>query len=71
MNSEAAPTSRLFTLRIWMAAEGVDTLDWRARVQDIQSGEVVYFKDWQALAAYIERVLQDQNKDKLYNRRES
>lgn len=68
MNMEAAPASRLFTLRIWVVADNAGTLDWRARLQDIHSGEVIYFKDWQALNAHVERALKSPPEDQIEKR---
>ena len=45
----------LFTLRIW-SVEG-NPQQWRARLQDIQSGEVTFFKDWEGLIAQIKENL--------------
>lgn len=43
--------AHLFTLRIW-SVEG-NPQQWRARLQDIQSGEVTFFKDWEGLISQL------------------
>ncbi len=47
----------LFTLRIW-SIEGKPK-QWRARLQNVQSGEVTFAKDWEALIAQIEENLKE------------
>ena len=57
---DARAQARLFTLRIWSVAGDAAPL-WRARLQDVRSGEVLFFKDWQEMIARIEESLNDQN----------
>lgn len=57
---ETLAKARLFTLRVWLVRKDKKAAEWRARLQDTQSGEVLYFKDWQALTKHIEGVLQKQ-----------
>lgn len=54
--------AHLFTLRVWLVRKEEETAEWRARLQDTQSGEVLYFKDWHALTKHIESILQEQAK---------
>jgi hypothetical protein len=53
------PQARLFTLRIWSSNED-SAPEWRARFQDVQSGEVTYCADWDSLIARIEETLREQ-----------
>jgi len=50
--------AHLFTLRIW-SVEGVAASQWRARLQDVHSGEVTYCADLDSLVACIEASLRD------------
>jgi hypothetical protein len=59
---ETLAKAHLFTLRVWLVRKEEEAAEWRARLQDTQSGEVFYFKDWQALTKHIESVLQAQTK---------
>lgn len=53
--------AHLFILRIW-SVEGEDAApQWRARLQNVHSGEVVFFKDWQEMIACLEESVNDQN----------
>ncbi len=55
--------SHLFTLRVWLEdvgaarGEGCDEarFEWRGRVEHIASGRVIYFRDWQALIAFVQQ----------------
>ena len=42
-----------FALRLWLGEAGAGHIEWRGRVQSLSTGEVYYFKDWQALAAVL------------------
>lgn len=44
--------SRLFTLRLWQEAVG-DTLEWRGKVQQVDSGETQHFRNWDALTEFL------------------
>jgi hypothetical protein len=65
---ETLGKARMFTLRVWLIRKDEQTAEWRARLQDTQNGEVVYFKDWQALTTHIECILQNQNQQALDRR---
>jgi hypothetical protein len=57
-NDEAfhwAQKSSLFTMRFWVEDMGRGQSDWRAKVQHVNTGEVVYCKDWQTLQSFVER----------------
>ncbi len=51
---QPAQTSHLFTLRMWLEDLGNGQLDYRGKVQHINSGEVIYFRNWQTLEAFVE-----------------
>ena len=53
--------SHLFTLRVWMVNGEHAAPTWRARLQDLRSGEVNYCRDWDALIACLEETLREQN----------
>lgn len=50
--------SQLFTLRFWSEDLGNGQSDWRGKVQHINSGEVIYFRAWPVLEAFINKLLQ-------------
>ena len=51
--------AHLFTLRIWAVNEEATAPQWRSRLQNIQNGEVHFFRDWQSLIASIEDALHE------------
>ena len=48
--------SHLFTLRLWLEDLGDGNADWRGKVLYVNNGEACYFRDWQTLEAFIERL---------------
>ena len=52
------PRSHLFTVRLWLEPLGNGQTEWRGKVQHVPSGEARYFRDWQALQAFLEWKLQ-------------
>lgn len=46
-------TTQLFTVRFWLEELGADRREWRGRAQHIESGEAIYFRDWQALSQFF------------------
>jgi len=54
---QPAHSSHLFTLRMWREDLGSGQTGWRGRVQHVNSGEARYFRDWQALEAFVEGLL--------------
>jgi hypothetical protein len=56
-NGDLGTQAQTFTLRIWVTSPKDATLEWRGRIQHIQSGEVQYCQDWDAFIAYVEEAL--------------
>ncbi len=50
-------SSHLFTLRMWPEDLGSGQIDWRGKVQHVNSGEALYFRDWATLLDFMERLL--------------
>lgn len=46
--------SHLFTVRVWLEDLGDGQIDWRGKVQHVNSGEVRYFRNWPTLEKFIE-----------------
>ena len=51
--------AQIFTLRIWVTNQKDDSLEWRGRIQHVQSGEVRYCQSWDAFSAYVEEALRN------------
>jgi hypothetical protein len=51
--------TRLFTLRLWQAAQADDpsALEWRGKVQALPEGEAYYFREWTGLIERLETML--------------
>jgi len=51
--------TRLFTLRLWQAAQAdnPNALEWRGKVQSLPDGEAYYFHDWVGLVRHVESML--------------
>ncbi len=49
--------THLFTLRMWPEALGDGQIEWRGKVQHVLSGQAHYFRDWDALIAYLQDML--------------
>ena len=45
--------SHLFTLRVWVESLTDGQIDWRGKVQHVNSGEVHYFRDWKTFENYV------------------
>ncbi len=54
---QPAGISHLFTLRLWPEDLGAGQVDWRGKVQHVNSGETRYFRDWPTLEAFVEGLL--------------
>jgi hypothetical protein len=51
--------THLFTVRLWMEQIAEDHAEVRGRVQHVLSGEVHYFRTWQALTSFFDVTLQE------------
>jgi len=58
----AHPPSRthLFTVRVWREDLGEGQTEWRGEVQEVVSGEMRYFREWQTLPALVQAMLPKQ-----------
>lgn len=54
---QLAPSSQMFTLRMWLEDLGCGQVAWRGSVQHVNSGEARYFRDWPTLEAFVEELL--------------
>jgi hypothetical protein len=59
-NKDITPQAQLFTLRIWITKQKSDILEWRGRIEHVQSGEVEFCRNWETFIAYVERMLRNQ-----------
>jgi len=57
---ETLAKARLYTLRVWAVRKDSEAAEWRIRLQDTQSGEVIYFRNWQEFVEHMQNALQDQ-----------
>jgi hypothetical protein len=48
--------SQLFMLRLWQEDLGSGEADWRGKVQHVNSGEAIYFRDWHTLEDFLEKL---------------
>ena len=53
----ATRMTRLFTLRMWQEEAGEGQTEWRGKVQALPDGEAYYFRDWAALVAHLQAML--------------
>lgn len=49
--------SHLFVVRLWPEDVGEGLIDWRGKVQHVNSGEVRYFRDWPTLEVFVDKLL--------------
>jgi hypothetical protein len=49
--------SYLFTLRFWPEEAEGGRVDWRGKLQQVSSGETIYFRDWEALVGFLHKTL--------------
>ena len=54
------PHSHLFTLRLWNERADESRVEWRAKVQCVESGETRYFRDWSTLMDLLLEMLPEQ-----------
>lgn len=59
-NSVRTRSPPLFTIRLWQEQIDAEHVEWRGEVKNLASGEVRYFRDWQALALLLPRMLGEQ-----------
>jgi hypothetical protein len=60
MNMESASQrSHLFTVRVWQEELDKDRVEWRGKVQLMTSGEVRYFREWDALVPLLLTMLSE------------
>ena len=52
------PRSQLFTVRIWREHLGEGSSEWRGKVEHVLSGQTRYFRDWAALIAALQEMLE-------------
>lgn len=73
--SHQSTSSHLFTLRMWLEDLGSGQKDWRGKVQHVSSGDALYFRDWQILESFVEKILfmiesgtghEDENEDETH-----
>lgn len=55
--SEQHPHLHLFTLRVWEETLGAGNVEWRGRIQEITSGETLFFRDWPGLITTLQRLI--------------
>ena len=53
--------SHLFTVRLWREHLGGSASEWRGKVEHVPSREARYFREWSALIAFLQEVLDQQN----------
>lgn len=49
--------TQLFILRLWQEPIAGGHWEWRGRVQNVLSGEVRYFREWERLLALLQAML--------------
>jgi len=47
------PRSHLFTVRVWKEEVRNGQIEWRGKVQLVNSGDVRYFREWAALVPLL------------------
>ena len=53
------PRSHLFTVRVWQEEVGKDKTEWRGKVHLITTGNVRYFRGWEALVPLLLTMLSE------------
>lgn len=51
--------ARVFMLRLWLEDLGNGENEWRGKAQYVNSGEVIYFREWSILETFVEGFLGD------------
>lgn len=49
--------SHLFTVRLWQETLDTHQTEWRGKIQDVTSGEVYYFRNWEMLTTLLQTML--------------
>ena len=58
--TQASFNTQLFTVRVWREELGAGQREWRGEVHDVLSGERRYFREWSALLASLQALLEAQ-----------
>lgn len=58
-----SPRSHLFTVRVWKEEVSNGQIEWRGKVQLVNSGDVRYFRDWAALVPLLLTMLSESQPD--------
>jgi hypothetical protein len=58
-----SPRSQLFTVRVWKEEVSNGQIEWRGKVQLVNSGDVRYFRDWDALVPLLLTMLLEPQPD--------
>ena len=58
-----SPRSQLFTVRVWKEEVSNGQIEWRGKVQLVNSGDVRYFRDWDALVPLLLAMLSEYQTD--------
>ena len=58
-NGNIGIQTQTFILRVWVTGRRGASIEWRGRIQHIQSGEVQYCQNWDTFIAYVEKVLSE------------
>ena len=51
------PRSYLFTLRFWPEEAEGGHVEWRGKLQQVSSGETIYFRGWEPLVEFLQSSL--------------
>ena len=49
--------SKVFVLRVWLEELGNGQSEWRGQLQQVSSGDVHYFRNWQTMRSYLTEML--------------
>ena len=49
--------SNVFVLRVWLEELGNGQSEWRGQLQQVSTGELHYFRDWQTMLSYLIEML--------------
>jgi len=51
------PPAQSFGILLWPESTGLDAFEWRGRVRHLSSRETIYFRDLEALTAFLTSML--------------